>query len=982
MHAVRAFVILAICSLSLPELAAAQFTFYFGRNKVQYEDFDWQVLRTEHFDVYYYPEMQELAEHGAHFAEEAYSELQARFEFSLTHRVPLIFYSSNLHFKQTNVTPGFIPDGVGGFFEFLKGRVVIPSNGNLHQFRRVIRHELVHVFTFTRLVRVLRDHRVPPERFLPLWFTEGLAEYWSGSRDHQHEMVMRDAVFSNYLVSLADIHRISGSFLMYKHGEALMHFIAETYGEEQILRIIEHFWMDSDFRRVLAFTLGEPFEEIDRKWVAWVRKDYLPEIERLVAPSIDAPALSADAFSAKPAFYRRRDGTRLVLYVGNRTGYTNLYAVRVDEQLRPLGEPKALIHGGRNDDFESFHVLDSRISVSREGRLAFVTKSGAHDVIHVYDLERDRHVDTFGFDELVAIYSPDWSPDGISLVFTSIRRGGFSDLFVLDTGTGDLRQLTEDVYDDRDPAWRPDGRAIVFSSDRGENGDEHTYNLFLLDLETGATDYVTSGDRRDFSPRWSPDGSHLVYTSARRDTSGRFTAQDVWTIRMQEDALISGPLAARTSEALLDLEARHEQRLTSFTTAAFDPFWTDEGHLLIGAFENQRFNVRRIMHIDSLLAVPDERQHLALAGADSIGSWTHGRLASDREVERVPYRRKYNLDVAQGAVSQNPVWGTSGGAMLAFSDMLGDDYWFVTLYNAAQGRGNFLQNLNVAVSRLELHRRTNVGYGLYRFGGLRYDITDPDAIAEFPIVWESIYGGFGSISYPLSQFRRVEFTTSLNWNEREVPVRQIRRRALLVSSSASIVHDNALYGYNGPVDGTRMNLTIGYTADALYDNVRYVSLMADVRRYFRLSPRVTFASWGLFRMNEGREARLYYLGGSWDLRGWRFFDVRARKMWFTSHELRFPILTAPFLYMPVLQPFGVTNLRGSLFLDAAHAWNDDYYQQHRQLNSGETLGAVGLGFRLNLFGGFVLRYDLGYRYRNGFQTRERFFRQFFFGYDF
>ena len=131
-------------------------------------------MKTEHFEIYYYPEMQELAEHGAFFAEEAYRDLEHKFNFSLNRRVPLIFYSSNLHFKQTNVTPGFIPDGVGGFYEWLKGRVVIPANGNLHRFRRVVRHEMVHVFTFNKVIRVMRDHRRTTERFLPLWLTEGL----------------------------------------------------------------------------------------------------------------------------------------------------------------------------------------------------------------------------------------------------------------------------------------------------------------------------------------------------------------------------------------------------------------------------------------------------------------------------------------------------------------------------------------------------------------------------------------------------------------------------------------------------------------------------------------------------------------------------------------------------------------------------------------------------------------------------------------
>jgi outer membrane protein assembly factor BamA len=146
---------------------------------------------------------------------------------------------------------------------------------------------------------------------------------------------------------------------------------------------------------------------------------------------------------------------------------------------------------------------------------------------------------------------------------------------------------------------------------------------------------------------------------------------------------------------------------------------------------------------------------------------------------------------------------------------------------------------------------------------------------------------------------------------------------------------------------------------------------------------VTFASWGLARTNVGREARLFLLGGSWDLRGFPLFRVRGRNMWFTSHELRFPILERPSAYIPLLAPFGIVNLRGALFADAAHVWNDSYDQRQPQLFAGTDLGAVGVGLRLNLFGGFVLRYDRGYRFTDGLQWSERDpFSAFFFGYNF
>ena len=95
--------------------ASAQF-YSFGRNKVQYTDFQWHVLKTEHFDIYYYPEMRALAERGAFFAEQSFTVLERKFNHTLGRRVPLIFYSSHLHFQQTNTIGGFIPEGVGGFF--------------------------------------------------------------------------------------------------------------------------------------------------------------------------------------------------------------------------------------------------------------------------------------------------------------------------------------------------------------------------------------------------------------------------------------------------------------------------------------------------------------------------------------------------------------------------------------------------------------------------------------------------------------------------------------------------------------------------------------------------------------------------------------------------------------------------------------------------------------------------------------------------
>ncbi|HEX9739599.1 MAG TPA: hypothetical protein VGA29_02395, partial [Ignavibacteriaceae bacterium] len=253
--------------------------YYFGRNKVQYGKFDWKILKTEHFDIYYYDEMLDIAEIGATYAEEIYEELKVKMNHVVTRRIPLIFYNTHLHFQQTNTTPGFIPEGVGGFFEFIKGRVVIPSNGSLHDFRHVIRHELVHVFMTNKIYRVLVDHREPADILPPLWFVEGLAEYMSTDVDAQAEMVMRDAVLNNYFVGIDDIYNIYGTFLMYKEGQNFLEFVEDQYGKEKVPLMLENFWMFSNFNKVIEHTIGKSIEEIDKEWLYYLKKKYYPLME-------------------------------------------------------------------------------------------------------------------------------------------------------------------------------------------------------------------------------------------------------------------------------------------------------------------------------------------------------------------------------------------------------------------------------------------------------------------------------------------------------------------------------------------------------------------------------------------------------------------------------------------------------------------------------------------------------------------------------
>ena len=920
-----------------PAPAAAQFL-PFGRNKIAYTDFDWRILRTEHFEIYYYPEMRELAERGAHFAEESFHELERKFNFTIRHRIPLIFYSSPIHFQQTNVTPGFIPEGVGGFFEFLKGRVVIPSQGSMEQFRHVINHELVHVFMHNKLEHVLRSHGQRANRYLPLWFVEGLAEFYSTSWDSQAEMVLRDAVLNGYFAPLSRIWAIGGSFLMYKEGQDALEFIARTMGEEKIVQLIDNFWVSESFSDVMKFTLDMTYEEFDRAWLRDVKKRYFPLVETHDRPSDVAQSIVTSGFNAKPVYYQRGDSS-YVVYIANNTGYTGLYMKSLSG-----GEARHLIEGEKSETYESFSLFRSGMSLSVDGMLAFVTKSGATDVLHLYDLDSEQLSATLAFDGIVMIGSPSWAPDGERLVFSALNSAGENDLYVLDIAERTLDRLTDDYYHDLNPAWSPDGSRIVFASDRGPLGSRGVHDLYLLDLEDGGIRFLTQDSCSYAAPSWSTDGTTIVCTSDRDGT------HNIYIIVVDDEPAALPPV----------------RQVSHYTTAAFDPVWTPEGGLLYSAFDGFSFKLLGLRNVSARL---DSFQTAFSRRLPSrTEPWDIPRLQGERVSSPLVYEKDYQVDVAQSAISTDPVFGTLGGAVLSVSDVLGDDRYYFLVYNTAQTSSEFFSSFNFAISRSSLGRTTPYSYGVFHYAGRRYDLLDPDLY-----FYERAYGGYFAAAYPLSKFRRIEGAVSFSNSDKEAITEIRQRKALLLTNSISYVKDNALYYWTGPIDGNRFNFTLSYTTDLRYSNVNYYSVMVDYRRYFRLSLRSAYATRFEFLYNHGKEARRYFLGGSWDLRGWPRWSIRGTKRWLTSHELRFPLLDRVGLDFP----FGSINLgvlRGALYFDAGNSWDEEY---------GSTLGSIGGGLRLSLFGAFVLRYDIGKRIEDNFtRLQDGLYQQFFFGWDF
>src|SRR4029450_56049 len=106
--------------------AGAQFIPYYGKNKVNYDNFAWRVYKSPHFEVYYYPEFEQHLARIISYAESGYQKVSSDLKHEISFPIPIILYKTHSEFEQTNLFGGFVPEGVAAFTEPSRDRMRVP----------------------------------------------------------------------------------------------------------------------------------------------------------------------------------------------------------------------------------------------------------------------------------------------------------------------------------------------------------------------------------------------------------------------------------------------------------------------------------------------------------------------------------------------------------------------------------------------------------------------------------------------------------------------------------------------------------------------------------------------------------------------------------------------------------------------------------------------------------------------------------------
>jgi len=1011
----------------------------FGQNKVQYESFDWKFIKTPHFDVYYYDDDIGLAEFTAEISEDAYEQISKHFRWNLKKPVSIIIYNSHKDFQQTNVVYSYMAEGIGGVTELFKNRVVIPFEGSYEQFRHVIHHELVHAVVNDLVYGGNAQSVVSGTQLLrlPLWVNEGIAEYLSLNWDTKSDMVIRDMTVNDYIPSVRELEY----YMAYKGGQSVWRFVAEKYGREKVGEIYIAMKKAQNAENGWEKALGMDFKDLTEQWQDYVKKEYWPDITGRDALDDISKRLTdhekiRNFYNISPAI--SPDGSKIAI-LSDRSMYADIFLIdaHTGKQI------KRLVKGNRSMNFEELKWLQPGISWSPDSRkIVIAAKTGGLDALHLIDVDSGKF-ETISLD-MDGLFTAAWSPDGKQLAFVG-NQGKASDIYIMDIETQELTNLTNDIFSDSEPTWNTEGTGITFVSDRGDylqteesfsdtfkiyKYDYSQTDIFNVDVISKDVTRITNTEFNENYPIWTHTDNILLYTA---DENG------VWNIHLH------------------DIESNESHSITNVLTGIQQlSISKDDKTLIFSGYDKRGWDIfsltnplnmeERVVPVTNFLTnkkTTDEsfadlrRDKIRNKEKVTVETGDYSKYIFSEQYDRyneglvdlqpsqfdstdlersfdkyVPqnYKTRFTLDMVSGNLAFDNIFGAQGMTYFLWSDVLGDHQIYIGTEMQLT-----LENSDYLLSYAYLKNRMD--YYIVASQTADFYTTSYYGLARL-----RRYGLSAYVSRPFSKYSRIDLGISaykISYNEwyqdiytgEFIDVFSTKMNTIL--PTASWVVDNTTWGYTGPVDGFRHELSYFGSPSIGSDGIKFQTLQYDARKYFRLGRYYTFATRLMFGSSFGRDAQKYFLGGlpvwlfgygetdgqkdnsqfsyevlstgdrnilkdiyftnyAMPVRGARYAERVGTNTAMANLEFRFPFIQYLSLGFPMKMIFG--NIQGHAFIDIGAAWDDfdeftdddvftDKYGDMPKYTS-PIISTYGLGMKINL-GYFLVRIDTAWDYYRG-----------------
>jgi hypothetical protein len=964
----------------------------FGRNKANYEQFNFKIKTSPHFELYHYLKNDSLVETFSSASERWYRAHQNIFKDTFPDPNPVILYSNHADFWQTNAILGSVGIGTGGVTEALRNRVVMPLMELNSQTNHVLGHELVHAFQYKLLQNREDSLSLNDIQNLPLWMVEGLAEFLSiGNTDPHTAMWMRDALRENKFPSLKDMTRNS-EYFPYRYGQAFWSFMTGLFGDTVVYPL---------FRKTAEVGYDKAIKELtglDEKAFseAWKKNlsEYYSQFKDLKADSLVGKLLlgkNVGEINIAPVI---SPNGQYVAFLSEK----NFFGIDLFLADARSGKVlKTLSSTARESHIDDFSYIESTGTWSPfSDRFAFVGFSKGNSVLTIVDMDTKRKTTSIEISGLPYFSNPCWSPDGDEIVVSGMVNGQ-GDLFLYNLKTHKMTQLTNDWYSDIQPQWSPDGRFILFVSDRPAKGNTYKSKALQLCLFDREQKDVTVLDifhgAENLNPVFSPNGKSLYFLS-NRDGFRNLYSYDFSNGKIyQMTNYLTGISGITAYSPALSVSSKTGDISYSYFSNNTYSIYLAKPH----EFDTNEVGTNEVDFSAGILP-PKNRNDSVLNYLMDI-EFTR---ITGVEVAHRPYKSKLSLEyignqvgVGVSTSSFGTRTGMAGGVDMLFGDMLGHRRVFTSL--ALNGE---IYDFGGQAAYLNQKNRINWGFAIshtpYRSAAMGYKpdtlLIKEDTLFTTNVVLD-VFRAYDKnvtafVYLPFSTTRRLELGSGYSFYSFRLDrfnnhfhngysIHEDREKLeapkgyRLGNTYAAYVFDNSYFGIASPMRGSRYRIELQKTYDAL----DYQTVMLDYRQYAFINPTsIAFRLMHFGRFGKDAESdRIYPLsfayptftrGNSLDNidgysteRGEEYSinQIYGSRILVANAEWRIP-LTGPERLSKIKSKLFFTEL--ALFTDAGLAWTSidkpKLKWNPESQNDRVPFLSTGVSMRINIFGLMVI----------------------------
>jgi hypothetical protein len=913
-----------VSGLAATAAAQTQMIPYFGKNNIHYDKFEWYIYTTDHFEIYYYPALQQHLERIAAYAESAYQQISADLKHDLPYKVPMILFKTHSEFEQQNVAPGGSQEGVGAFAEPMQHRMLLPIDDPPDQLYGLITHELTHQFEFdiipTTLIR----------RSVPLWVNEGLSDYERGQWSSSDLMQVRDAAIADIVPKMSEMEGYGNSgnvLLVYNLGHAVFEFIEAKFGKEGVRQFLfslrksvigggedayeEALRMKKDeFDEAFDRYLKDRFKPFrDKERPADYGRDLSPNQERThfaEALSI-APSPSGDLIAA--VTINRKDREIDIVLLSSKDG--SIVRNLTGGFDKDMGFDHIVLRGERTN-------IMPYMSWSPKGdRLAYFVRTEKERTLIIQNVLTRKIEERIPLKSVDEPESPNFAPDGKTIAFAALR-GGVGDIFTVDLATKQITNLTDDAFADYGPVYSPDGTFIVYNARVSGN-----QKLFRLDLDTKKKTQLTFGTQDETAASFI-DENTLTFASTATDPA----------VPLEPEVAKNGNIYNIWT---LDLKNGELRQYTDAVGGNWSPVVLSEGGVksnkvaFISYYKNE-YSIRTLERKEPLhTAASSDFGEAPKEIIDFVPPVQH-TLVKENNRKKGTWEKMFlegRPPVNVGVTNNGDLFG---GTQVSFGDVLGDKQ--VNFFAASISQYRTLALSYVNLSRrfqyaLQGYSQTQFFYG--QLGGVFYDPVYSGLIdRDLAIATRTVRGGSAIGIFPLDRYRRLEFSggvMQLNEEYNDPAVEQaaqayqqqlygasVFRNGTLVPIGVSFISETTVFREFGPLAGSTMRLAYD-VAPKIGNTLSRQTFDLEARHYLRLGGSGLLATRIRGFKSTGDFPDFWYFGGNYDLRGYDYLEFAGQNAVVANAELRFPLIEA------ALTPIGVIGgIRGVFFAGIGGAW--------------------------------------------------------------